>query len=152
MLYVRLNMFSSNKNLSRSGKFLAWFSLINGSLTIATPILLNFVFKQPLPSFIAITFFVLGVIGVIAGYYGLGAKVWAFWLLFALFLVQIAEHFSPGFFFSFIGPLSLKFGWGSVSPPSRTNINLLALIICFFAYINARSLTHHSSGTPSGAP
>jgi len=140
-------MIQSNQNLSRSGKVLAWFSLINGFLTLATPILLNFVFKQPLPLFVAVTFVALGVVGVIAGYYGLGAKVWAFWLLFSLFLIQIAEHFSPNFFFSFIGPLSLKFGWGSVSPPSRTNINLLALVICIFAYINARSLTHHSSGT-----
>jgi len=145
-------MTQSNQNLSRSGKLLAWFSLINGFLTIATPILLYFVFKQPLPPFVAITFTVLGIVGVIAGYYGLRANVWAFWLLFLLFLIQIAEHFSPGFFFSFIGPLSLKFGWGSVSPPSRTNINVLALVVCIFAYINARSLTHHSSGTPNGAP
>jgi len=141
-------MIQSDPNLSRSGKLLAWFSLINGLLTIAMPILLNFVFKQPLlPLFVAITFVVLGIVGVIAGYYGLGAKVWAFWLLFFLFLIQIAEHFSPSFFFSFIGPLSLKFGLSSVSPPSHTNINLLALVICIFAYINARSLTHQSSGT-----
>lgn len=140
-------MLKANQNLSRSGKFLAWFSLINGLLTIATPLLLNFVFKQPLPLFAAISFVVLGVIGVVAGYYSLGAKTWAFWLLFILFLIQIAEYFSSSFFFSFIGPLSLKFGWGSVSPPSRTNINLLALVICVLAYKNARSLTHPSSGT-----
>jgi hypothetical protein len=145
-------MLSSNQNLSRSGKLLAWFSLINGLLTIATPLLLNLMFKQPLPPFIAVTFVILGAISVVAGYYCLGAKVWAFWLLFILFLIQIAEHFSPNFFFSFIGPLSLKFGWSSVSPPSRTNLNLLAIVVCFFAFKNARSLTHHSSGTPNGAP
>lgn len=140
-------MLKAHPHLSRSGRLLAWFSLVNGLITLATPFLLSVLFKQPVPLFVFFSCAVLSLVSLTAGYYGLQANAWAFWLLFVLFLIQGAEYFSPSFFISFIGPVSLKFGWGSMVPPSRTNINLLALVVCYFAYQNARHLGQISQDT-----
>jgi hypothetical protein len=99
-------------------------------LTIATPVLLPIVASQSLPLGATLWFVVVGIASTVAGVSGLRAKPWAYWLLFATFLVQCAEYFSQGFPFSFIGPLSLKFGWVWVSPPSRFNLNVLAIVVC----------------------
>ena len=113
-----------------TARALGWFAIGNGALTAATPILFAVFASQELPANATVWFLLLGVASTVAGVSGLRAKPWGYWLLFAAFLVQCAEYFSQGFFISFIGPLSLKAGWGWVSPPSRFNLNILAIVVC----------------------
>lgn len=129
-------------SLTKSVKALAWFGIVNGALTAATQVLLPLMTAQSLRTVGLVLFLVLGIASFVAGFYGLRAKPWAFWLLFATFLIQCVEYFSGNFFFSFVGPLSLKFGWGWKSPPSHFNLNVLAIAVCFLA---ARTATRLAS-------
>jgi hypothetical protein len=114
-------------------KLLAWFAIANGLFTVATPVFLLYLSRQTLPQAAIVLFMQLGGTSLVAGYYGQRGKPWAFWLLFATFFVQVAEYFSETFFFSFIGPLSLKIGWGWHSPSSHFNVNVLAIAVCILA-------------------
>lgn len=118
---------------TKSAKALAWFGIVNGGLTVATPLLLQVSGKQSVPAVAFLFFLGLGIASFVAGLFGLKAKPWAFWLLFAIFLIQCVEYFSESFFFSLIGPLSLKFGWGWNSPLSQLNLNIVAIAVCIFA-------------------
>ena len=68
------------------------------------------------------------------------AKAWAFWLLCALWSVQLFEYFSDSLYFSLVGPLSLRIGWGYESPPSLFKINLLAIALAILAAGFAKAL------------
>ena len=138
--------------LPRGVKVLGWFALITGVLTVATPAVMPLLSGQTLPFVTATVFAVLGVATAAAGYFGLRGKAWGFWVLFGVSLLQVAEYFAETFFVSFIGPLSFKVGWGWHSPPSRVNINVLALAVCVFAFITARRLTAASTQTRDEAP
>ncbi len=127
-------------SLPKSAKLLAWFAIVNGALTGATPFLLPLLADQSLPVGAIALFLILGISSFVAGFYGSRARPWAFWLLFAVFLVQACEYLSEGFSFSFVGPLSLRLGWGWHSPPSRFNLNILAVAICYFAALVAARL------------
>jgi hypothetical protein len=141
-------MLQAHPKLLGLEKKLSWFALIYGVLTIVTAIALP-MFGQMLPPVGVAVWLLLGVGSMLAGYVALTAKVWGFWLLFLVFLVQLAEYHSQTFFFSFIGPFSVKFGWGWNDPPSSININLLAFVICSLAFHCAISLTERSSGSPT---
>ncbi|MFK7087273.1 hypothetical protein AAFM71_00545 [Chromobacterium violaceum] len=131
--------------LSKSAKALAWFGIVNGALTVVTPVLLSIFGTQSVPAAAFVLLIPLGIASIIAGLHGLKTKSWAFWLLFLTFFVQTAEYFSESFFFSFIGPLSIKFGWGWNSPPSHFNLNILAIVVCVFASRIAAQLASHSA-------
>ena len=74
-------------------------------------------------------------------FFGLRGRQWAFWALVVLFLPQCFEYVSNQFTYSLIGPWwSFTVGWGWISPPRRFNINILAVVICFFAAGTALSL------------
>jgi len=73
-------------------------------------------------------------------FFGLRGKQWAFWALLIMFLPQCFEYVSDQFSYSLIGPWSFAVGWGWISPPRRVNINILAIVICFFAAGTALSL------------
>lgn len=127
--------------LTKSSKALAWFGIVTGALTVATPILLPMLTAHSLRTPGMAIFFALGIGSLVAGFYGLKAQPWAFWLLFATFLVQCFEYFSEGFFVSFIGPFSLKIGWGWHSPPRHFNLNVLAIAVCVLAMRTAKQLS-----------
>ena len=137
--------------MPRSGKILAWFALISGVTTIVTPVLVRLLSSAWWPPFSIALCLALGIGSATGGYFGLKGKAWAFWLLFGVFLVQIAEYASQTFYISFIGPVALKFGWGWYSPPSHFNLNVLAILVCIFAAYVARGLTRRSSGPPQPA-
>lgn len=134
-----------NASLPKSIRFLAWFGIVNGILTVATPVVLPLLSEPLLPLSIIVFYVLLGGASAVSGFYGLKAKQWAFRLLFVTFLVQCGEYFSENFFLSLIGPLSLKFGWGWYSPPSHFNINILAIVVCVFAARAIIFLTPSSS-------
>lgn len=57
-----------------------------------------------------------------------------------MFVVQCVEYFSAGFFFSFVASMSLKVGWDWHSPPSRFDLNLVAIVVCVLAMRAARRI------------
>lgn len=119
-------------------KALGWFALANGILTLASPLVFAAMGAPPLPPFAIACLLVLGAASTVAGVAALKGRSWSWWLLFATFLVQTIEHHSQAFFFSFIGPLSMKVGWGNYSPPSQTSLNLLAILVCVLSLRAAR--------------
>lgn len=137
-------MLRAHPNLDGLEKKLSWFALISGLLTIVTLIALP-LFGQMLPLMGVVIWLSLGVGSMLAGYVALTGRVWGFWLLFVVFLVQLCEYHSQTFFFSFIGPMSVKFGWRWNALPSAINLNLLAFVICCLAFHCATSLSERSS-------
>ena len=132
--------------MSKLMKFVAWLSLVVGALTLLTPALIYGLSHRlvPIPALAICS--VLGIGGLLGGYFGLRAKPWAFWLLTFLYFIQVAEYFSSTIVLTFMGPLAIKFGWGWYSPPSRFNINLLAIAFTALSFVCALRLTSHSSG------
>jgi hypothetical protein len=122
-----------NASLTTASKLLAWFAVVNGILTILTPVGVPLLTGQQLPTFAVVLFVLIGVASFVSGVYALRARPWAFVLLFLIFLVQCAEYQSETAHFSLIGPLSLKFGFGWKSPPSWLNVNVLAIVVCVWA-------------------
>ena len=137
----------TNKNRA-SGKVLAWYSIITGILTIAAPFLAPIFMGVTLSQFYFYYFIGLGIFTVATGVWCLQPTPAPFYVLLFLFLIQTIEFGSEGFSFSFIGPFSIKFGWGYNDPPSVFNINILAVIGCFVSLFNARHLTIHSTRPP----
>jgi hypothetical protein len=126
--------------LTTSEKMTAWFAIVVGLLTSATPFLVGV--SSAMPSAITTGLIAsMGAVITLAGVYGLKAKSWAFWLLFGSFLIQSFEYFSQDFSISFMGPISIKFGWGYYTPPSHINLNVLAILVCVLAYRSASRLT-----------
>ena len=135
--------------MAKLPRIVAWVCVVNGVLTLLALVVPYFV-KGQLPPVPAIAIWsALGIASLIGGYFALKAKPWAFWLLAVMFVVQVAEYWSPEFFFSFIGPVAIKVGWGWYSPPSRINVNLLAIVGAILAFVCARGLTTRSTG-PAG--
>lgn len=135
-------MLKADDVLLRSEKILAWFALLNGVLCII-PLIGNLFFKKVIPFDVFLIYLVMGALNLTAGYYGLKAKSWAFWLLFGVFAFQLVEYFSNSFYFSFIGPLSMKFGfqWGQTREHfSVINFNIFAMVVCFYAIRTAHHL------------
>jgi hypothetical protein len=144
-LFDQLCISEMTRAISKSARNLAWFAVVNGVLAACTPGLHSIFSKQLVPAAAFVQVMPLAIASFIAGLYGLKAKSWAFWLLFLTFLVQTVEYFSEGFYFSFIGPLSLKFGWGWKSPPSHFNLNILAIAVCVLAARAAAQLASDSA-------
>ena len=142
-------MIRASAELTKPQKWLAWFALVSGALTILTATVLPAIFGPPLAPIAVSVFFLFGLGGLIAGYFGLAGRPWAFWLLFATYLIQLADYRSESFFFSFIGPVNLTFGWGWNDPPSHFRINILAVVVCLLASGSAVGLTSRSTGSPS---
>ena len=72
-------------------KLVAWLCVVNGVLTLLTPLAL-FYLKGQIPPLTAIAIWsLLGLVSLVGGYFGLKEKRWAFWLLFAMFMVQVAS-------------------------------------------------------------
>ncbi|MDD2815869.1 MAG: hypothetical protein PHP00_09035 [Thiotrichaceae bacterium] len=140
-------MLKADDVLLRSEKILAWFALLNGVLCMA--FLIGNIFLRKVIAFdVFLICLVLGVLNLSAGYYGLKAKSWAFWLLFATFAFQLVEYFSNSFYFSFIGPFYLKFGfqWGQTRDHfSIINFNILAVVVCFYAVRAAHHLKRNNT-------
>jgi len=134
--------------LSPMAKVLGWYSVVNSVLTVVAVSALPRISGQPISMFAFVLIGTLGLATLVGGYFGLKGNAWAFWLLFAVFLVQSIEYFSETFFFSFIGPLAIKVGWGWYSPPSRLNVNLLAVATCAMSFIAARGLTPGGTDGP----
>jgi hypothetical protein len=138
--------------LTRPEKILVWFALITGALTVAATIWLALFSEQSQSAFLLIFYFLLGSLSILAGYYGLAIKPWAFWLLFGIFAIQLGEYFSHNFFFSFIGPFAFRFElqWGV--PPTQFNLNPIAAVVCLYSVKAARGLTRRSSGSTQAPP
>ncbi|MGN6235437.1 hypothetical protein [Dyella sp.] len=132
--------------MSKLAKFVAWLSLFVGALTLLTPALIYGLRHQLLPTPALLICLVLGMGGMLGGYFGLKGKPLAFWLLTLVYLVQVVEYLSPTVSVSFMGPLAIKFGWGWYSPPSQININLLAISFTVLSFACVRRLTSRSSG------
>jgi hypothetical protein len=133
--------------LLRSEKILAWFALLNGALCLAF-LIGNLFFKKIIPFDVFLICLVMGALNLTAGYYGLKAKPWAFWLLFGLFTFQLVEYFSNSFSFSFIGLFSMKFGfqWGQTREHfSMVNFNIIAIVVCFYAVRAAHHLKRNNT-------
>jgi hypothetical protein len=128
-------------SITRSTKYLAWFAIINGIINITTPLVIPLFTSQSLPLLSNGILILLGVASSVAGFYGLKGKSWAFWLLFGTFLIQCVEYFSQHFYFSFIGAVELKIGWGWHSPPSHINLNILAIVVCILSVRTATRLS-----------
>lgn len=126
--------------LTRSQKLLAWLGVVHGVLSAATPLLLPWLTGHSMPAFGIMASLALGMGSFVAGVYGLRGRPWAFWLLFATFLVQCVEYFSHNVYFSLVGPFSLKVGWGWAAPPSHVNVNVFALAICIWSANVAKRL------------
>ncbi len=127
--------------LAKSAVILAWFTIVNGILTIAAPGLVPLLFGATVPPAVTVIFLVLGITSLVAGFYGLRANAWAFWLLFWLFLIQCIEYQSENMFISLIGPLSLKFGFGWHAARVWIKFNILAIVICVLSSRAAIQLT-----------
>jgi len=127
--------------LAKSAVLLAWFAIVNGILTIATPGLLPLLFGATVPPSVTVLFLALGITSLAGGFYGLRANVWAFWLLFCLFLIQCVEYQSENLLISLIGPLSLKFGFGWYAAGVWIKFNILAIVICVLSSRAAIQLT-----------
>lgn len=136
--------------MSTFAKTFCWFSVVNGAVTIATPILLALWGNAVPPQIIAI-WCTLGLIGTAGGVLALKGKAWAFWLLAVGWLVQTAEYFSESAIFSFVGPLALRVGWGYNSPPSQFNLNLLAICFAVVSVILATSARRRANEVSSAA-
>jgi hypothetical protein len=136
----------------RGAKIVSWFALVTGVLTVAAAAVMPLVSGQSLPVVAVAVLVGLGLATAAAGYFGLKNHPWAFWVLFGVSLVQVAEYFSETFSVSFIGPFSIKMGFVWLSPPSRLNINVLALTVAVLALITARRLTAASTRTRDEAP
>lgn len=135
--------------LSKFNKLLAWFAIVNGILTSATPLVWFLSTHQMLPTATIVLLVSLGIASGVSGFYGLRAKPWAYWLLCIVFLPQSVEYIAQGYFLSFVGPLSLKVGWGWQSPPSHFNLNILAIAVCLFsAHVANRLGTQVATAQP----
>lgn len=131
--------------LERLEKAVAWFAIINGVMTFVA----LFTAADTLPLAGLIGYFALGIGSIVAGCFGLRGRIWAYCLLLVVFLVQLVEYHSSTFFFSFVGPLSLKFGWAWSEPSITFNINILAVVVCSLAFHCAASLAERSRRWPS---
>jgi len=131
--------------MSKLAKVIAWLALLHG---VATLLIIATVYLkgQKLPTAALVIWSTLGTVGLVAGIWSIKAERWAFWVLFLIYLIQIADYWTPNLFISFMGPISVKFGWGWYSPPSHVNLNLLAIAGCIFTLVCARGLTTRSSG------
>jgi hypothetical protein len=137
--------------MSKLTKFVAWLSLVVGALTLLTPAVIYGLRHQLIPTPALAICTVLGIGGLLGGYYGLKAKPWAFWLLTFLYFIQVAEYFSSTAFLTFMGPLAIKVGWGWYSPPSRFNINLLAIVFTALSLACALRPNHSFEADGSAA-
>lgn len=135
----------SKIKLTRFEKLVAQFAILNGVLTVIAATLLPLVFKTSLPGILIVIWLLLGSGSLFAGCFGLAANAWGYWLLFIVFLIQIAEYYSQTFFFGLIGPLSIKFGWNWLEPPHTINVNLLAIVICCVSICCALSIGERSN-------
>ncbi|MBS0383082.1 MAG: hypothetical protein JSR56_11695 [Proteobacteria bacterium] len=131
--------------MPRLAKIVGWLAVAHGLLTLGILVIVSFV-QHGFSSSSAVIGCLVGVIGIVAGAYSLKGRPWAFWLLFGLYLVQVADYWTPGFYISFMGPAVVNFGWNLSSPPRHFDLNLLAITVCILAVICARGLTNHSSG------
>jgi hypothetical protein len=132
-------MYETPHGPPRSAKALAWFAIIFGVVSIGT---VGWGLVNGQPHFVEIAALLCyGAAGLVAGRFALKERRWAYWSIFAIFAIQLVEWFTPRFFFSFIGPISMKVGWGWESPPERFNINLVAVVACALAFRHALRLT-----------
>jgi hypothetical protein len=123
-----------------SARILARFALVTGGLTVVGPLVIPRIAGQSFPMSTTVIWVVLGTASLISGFFGLRRAPVGFWLLFVIFLAQAVEYFSPTFYFSFVGPFALKVGWGWYSPATRVNVNVVAVVVCFFAFRAARAV------------
>jgi hypothetical protein len=94
--------------LPRSDKIVAQFGVIFGFALLLYPIVMTTIVGAEFSLFDLLSFALFGSGSLVGGLYGLDGKLWAFWLLLAVFAIQAFEYRSNGFFFSFIGPISRK--------------------------------------------
>lgn len=127
-------MLSAHPDLGGMERKLAWFTLICGGLTLLHIILFPFLAGQMLPPPALALYLTLGGLGIVAGYFALRARPWAYWLLFCVFLVQVVEYSSETLFFSMKGPVSFTIGWEWRDPPSSLTINFLAIVVSCVAF------------------
>jgi hypothetical protein len=123
----------------RSAQALAWFSILFGAVSLGT---VGWGLTNGQPSVVeVVALLAYGAIGLIAGRFALKEIRWAYWAILFVFAIQLVEWGTPKFFFSFIGPISLKFGWGWESPPERFNVNVVAVVACALSFRHALRLT-----------
>jgi hypothetical protein len=128
-----------------TAKILACVAVLFGAFALAVPFL-SASPGHPLATFTVAWLLAVGVTTVAAGYFCFLGKPWAAWVLLIVFLAQTLEYFSQTQTFTLVGPLpAVRFGWGWLSPPSRVNINILAVVICLLSLQVARSLTSRST-------
>jgi len=128
-------MFQSTLYSLRTGKTLAWFALGYGVFAILFPFFVIALTGAPLTDRQNLICYALGVTTMVAGFNGLAAKRWAYWVLFAAFVVQTVEYFSPHFFYSWSGPLTIKIALGSAI--GHGSVDILAAVICVYALVLA---------------
>lgn len=133
--------------LNRSEKILAWFALVYGvyMLLLSIPVLVH---HLPFVAFATLIYLVIALTSATAGYQGLAAKPWAFWLLFWVFAIQLVDYMSDSYSFSLITPFNMKAGLILQLKPGhigRLSLNILAVVVCFYSAKAAKSLKHRST-------
>jgi hypothetical protein len=136
--------------IPKLAKVVAWFAIAYGILTLLAVFVGPLVIDRSVSLLTSGEWTVIGVLSIIGGWFGLKGREWALVLVAYVFVIQIAEYSSPSFAVSFIGPISMKFGWVWYSPPVYFKVNVLAITVCVLSFVAARGLTSRSSGRPVG--
>lgn len=127
------------QRLSKLARWMGWLALVHAVLT-AGLCAVALVMGWAETTRTLVVWSTLGVIGAVAAIHALRGRAAGFWWLFCLYLVQLADYWSPGTYVSFMSPIVVDFGWGSASPPRHFDLNLLALAACMVALACARNL------------
>lgn len=133
--------------LTTTARLLAWFAILAGLATAATPLM-----AEPGDATSPLLCLMLGMLSLVAGGYGLGGRPWAFGLLSATYLVQVMEYQSEHLTLSLMGPVALHVAFVWQSPPSRYSLNLVALIVCLLAARSAVTLGRRPTALPPEPP
>jgi hypothetical protein len=133
-------------------KVVAWFAIAYGVLTLLAVFVGPWVIARSFSVSTYVIWTVIGLACLVGGWFGLKDREWALVLVAYAFLVQIVEYSSQSFSFSFIGPISAKFGWIWWSPPMYLKVNVLAVVVTVIAFVAARGLTRRSTGRPASGP
>lgn len=112
-----------------TGRALAYFVIAYGGASLAAPLILRTGTGLTTAYWIA-----LGLLSLAGGYFGLKGKTWAFRMILVLFLLQSVQMYTQDFWFSLVGPYSLKLVLIGAGPlREHMDLNLLAAGVAFFA-------------------
>jgi hypothetical protein len=113
--------------LHKGARALAWFSVVNGIMSITAPWLTGLIAGTLLAPQGILIDTIFGIACIASGIFGLRRHQWAFWLPMTIFLLQIIEFGGEQLTFALSGPLAFKTGWYWKEPAGFFAINFLAI-------------------------